>query len=480
MATPIPENRADFSLYEIGRATGVEVPARVDPQLRVHGVGTDSRQALHDKLFVALCGERFDGHDHVARAVAAGALAALVERRTGAAVPEFVVPSTLAALGALARYHRERTPMRMVAVAGAAGKTTTRAVTEALLRAELGDGVLATPGNLNNRVGVPMVLLSAERGQSAAVIEIGTNQLGEVPALTHLARPEVALLTLIALEHSEGLGDLDGVEREEAGIFSHRPEVAIGNADDVRVRRVLEAAHATRKLSYGFASDADYAITALASHGTHSELELRTPRGSFNVSLPWLARPLATAIAGGLAAAESVLERPLLPSLVKETLLRSPWRQPGRFRVKALADGTLLVDDSYNSNPASLRAALSSTRELAAGRGSAFHLVLGEMRELGTLSEPEHRSIGRELGSLGAASVTAIAGDARYFLAPDAFASADAERAPDGFFDDCRSAEGRVLLNVRAGDVVLVKGSRGVRCDEIVRVLEATRGLVNE
>jgi UDP-N-acetylmuramoyl-tripeptide--D-alanyl-D-alanine ligase len=141
-----------------------------------------------------------------------------------------------------------------------------------------------------------------------------------------------------------------------------------------------------------------------------------------------------------------------------------------------LADGTVLVDDSYNSNPASLRAALSGTRELAAGRGSVFHLVLGEMRELGPLSESEHRELGRELALVGAASVTAISGDARYLLVPEG----PSGTRPDGFFDDCGSAEATVLGRVRAGDVVLVKGSRGVRCDDIVTAFETTRGLVNE
>jgi UDP-N-acetylmuramyl pentapeptide synthase len=318
-----------------------------------------------------------------------------------------------------------------------------------------------------------MVLLSADPSQRAAVLEIGTNQVGEVRALTRMARPDVALLTLIALEHSEGLGDLDGVEREESAIFSERPQVAIGNADDARVRKVLGTADVGRRVLYGFASDADYAVTGLSWRATESVLDVRTPHDRFSVTLPWLPRTAASAIVAGLAAAESALGRPLSASRVREALRDPAWRQPGRFRVQALADGTLLVDDSYNSNPASLRAALESTRELAAGRGSVFHLVLGEMRELGPLSESEHRSVGRELRELGAASITAIAGHARFFLAP----SGPESVRPEGFFDDCGSGSLAVLDRVGPASVVLVKGSRGVRCDEIVRALEGARGV---
>lgn len=472
MATPIPQNRAQFSLGELCRAVGTQAMTGWPLERSVCGVTTDSRGEVTDKLFVALVGERFDGHAHVANAVAAGAAAVLVERRVGVDVPELVVPSTLSALGAIAASFRGRSSKPVIGIGGAAGKTTTRALTQALLRQELGDVVLATPGNLNNRVGVPMVLLLREPRHEVSVLEIGTNQPGEIRALTEVARPDVALLTLIALEHTEGLGDLDGVEREEAELFGQGPEVAIGNGDDPRVRRVLAGAAAKTKLRYGFAEDCDYRIEALVQSAGHSRLEATTPHGRHSFELPWLPRTAALASMGALAAAESALGRAISHEAVSQALAAGAWQEPGRYSVRPLLDGSLLVDDSYNSNPPSLRAALSSTRELAEARGSAFHLVLGEMRELGSLSAQEHLAIGREAAALGAASLTAIAGDARRFLAPERSVAGRVE----AFFEDSQSAVAHVLALVRPGDVVLVKGSRGVRSEVVVDALVSARG----
>jgi UDP-N-acetylmuramoyl-tripeptide--D-alanyl-D-alanine ligase len=473
MATPIPQNHAEFELDELCSLFAVARLPHWPRNLTLRGVATDSRSELAGKLFVALSGERFDGHDHVASAVARGAAAVLVERSVGVQVPEFVVRSTLTALGELGLAFRKRRGLPIIGIGGAAGKTTTRALTEAFLRHTHGAGVLATPGNLNNRIGVPMVLLAEQPSHVVGVLELGTNQPGEIRALTDVVRPDVALLTLIALEHTEGLIDLDGVEREEADLFSAHPKVAIGNGDDERARRVVAAARAERKLLYGFAEDCAYRVLSLSQRGATSTLEAATPYGPFSFTSSWLPKTVAWATLGALAAADSISSGPVPREAVVAAIQAGSWQQPGRFLVRSLLDGTVLVDDSYNSNPASLRAAISSTRELAEARGSAFHLVLGEMRELGFLSSAEHASIGAELTSLGAASLTAIAGDARLFLD-----DAAARSGCDAFFAEASSAVAHVLRLVRPGDVILVKGSRGVGSEVIVNALASSRGVV--
>src|SRR5690606_5542807 len=202
MATGIPTNLAAFSLSEVARLTGgVQLGGAAT---RVVGVATDTRGDLRGKLFVALRGERFDGHQFIERAVRQGAAAVLAED-VPTSVTGVKVASALDALGLLARAHRRRWAGRVIAVAGSAGKTTTRSVSAALLGALLGERLHGSPGNLNNRIGLPMVLLGLEPTHQLALLEVGTNRSGEVAALTATCEPDVCVLTLIDLEHTEGL-----------------------------------------------------------------------------------------------------------------------------------------------------------------------------------------------------------------------------------------------------------------------------------
>ena len=220
MATPIPPNQAIFALSEVAQVTGAVLNGAESSVIR--GIATDSRIDLRGKLFVALCGDRFDGHEYLQEAVARGATAVLVERDDipQASVPVLRVPSTLRALGDIAQRHRQKWRGRVVAVVGSAGKTTTRVAIETVLSVLLGQRVHATKGNLNNQIGVPMTLLGLTDQHEIAVIEVGTNARGEVERLSELCKPHIAVLTLIGLEHTEGLSDLDGVEWEEGRVFA--------------------------------------------------------------------------------------------------------------------------------------------------------------------------------------------------------------------------------------------------------------------
>jgi UDP-N-acetylmuramoyl-tripeptide--D-alanyl-D-alanine ligase len=480
MATPIPANTARFTLAEVVQATG-GVCRRGAPELVVEGVTTDSRGDAAGRLFVALSGEHFDGHRFAAAAVSAGARALLVKKGTALDVSDAAVvevDDTLLALGALARFHRRRWGGTLVAVAGSAGKTTTRSAIAAALEAVLPGAVHSVAGNLNNRIGVPMVLFGLSAGHGAAVVEIGTNSTGEVRELTRVASPNVGVLTLIDVEHAEGLGSLDDIEEEEGALLRSllKTGTAIANGDDERVVRQLVGSNARKKISYGTRGAVDYRIERRESVGlTASRVTLERPRGrgreTIALEVPLFGLPGALALAAAVAVADRVAARSVPLDRLSSAFARGAIGEPGRLRPLELGDHTVVLDDSYNANPASVRAAVAAARELADDRAARLVLVLGEMRELGAQSAEQHDLVGRDIGESGAAALVAVGGDAERFVPParavgvDAAFAADAERAVDA-----------VLARVRPGDVVLVKASRGVKAERIVEALVRAKG----
>jgi len=468
MATALPENRAPFSFAELLSLTGGEL-ASGNAAGSVTGVVTDSRADVRGKLFVALAGERFDAHAFVADVARAGAAAVLVERAVEApGVPVVRVKSTLAALGELGRAQRRRFRGKVVAVAGSAGKTTTRSAIGAVLDALAPGAVHQTHGNLNNLIGVPLVLLGLTEAQRFAVVEIGTNAPGEVAALTRLVEPDLGVLTLIGIEHSEGLGDLDGIEREEAALFDGigAAGVAIGNADDERVARCLAAATAGERVGYGFGAAATLRAERRGSSGGRQRLAVLSREGAFELELPLLGEAGAYAALAAIAVAERLVPGALDARLLSAAFSRAG--EPGRLEAHELADGTLVLDDAYNANPASARASLRTAREIALERKARLVLVLGEMRELGALSSREHAGLGEAIGASGAAALVAVSGDARLYLDGALASGIDA-----CFAADSDAALDAVRARVRPGDVVLVKASRGVRAERVVAGLLA-------
>lgn len=473
MASLIPKNGAEFSLSQVAtlcdgvlHGTGAQCV----------GVTTDTRADLRGQLFIALRGERFDGHDFAAQALAQGAAGVVVERQLSGLDNAVVVPSTLSALGALAAAHRQRWAKRIVAVAGSAGKTTTRSAITALLDSLHPGSIHFAAGNLNNLIGVPMVLLGLEPEHSIGVVEIGTNAPGEVRTLSTLATPDLAVLTLIGLEHTEGLGDLDGIEREEGEIWSGlgREGLAIGNADDERVQRTLQAYAPIRALSYGYAEGANYRLrsrTPNALGGSALEVERRTPfsEDSIRVDTSLLGDAGAYATLAALAVGEWLSQAALPPRIVSSAL--SAAGEPGRLTPIELRDGIVVLDDSYNSNPASVKSSLATAREIARARGARLVLVLGEMRELGALAAEQHSEVGGLIAESGAALLLALVGDARRFVEP-------AQRAGiDSLFADTSEQGVELLLSrLQPKDVVLVKASRGVRAERLVRGLCDAKG----
>ena len=425
----------------------------------IRAVTTDTRALQPGDLFVALRGERFDAHDFLAQAVASGAVALVVNDARRAAtlgVPVFEVADTLVALGALGRYRRRAWGKPVVAVAGSNGKTTTKD----LLRAALGAAfeTHATTGNLNNRVGVPLTLLALPDDADIAVVELGTNMPGEVAILRAIAEPDAAVLTSIGEEHLEGLGDLAGVLREESAVFdgtplaivpSYQPEV--GEAARGRAGRVIETgldAGEPRAERWSIGADG---LGEIVVDG----VSVRPPvRGAHNLRNAMLA--IATARALGVSMEEIArgIERMPVPSM------RTAWQPLGR---------ATLINDAYNANPASARAAL----ELLAGAGDGRQrvVVLGSMRELGAAAERMHEEIAR-LAVEGPADVVAGVGD---FVAPLERLGGGGRviTAPD--VDELWPKLERAL---KPDAVILLKASRGMRLERLVPHLErwATSG----
>ncbi len=474
MSAPLPTNQVELSLGEVARATGGELRGASD--LKIWGVSTDSRADLTGMLFVALVGERFDAHAFVENAHEQGAAALVVERDVTTTLPTVRVKSTLAALGALGALRRRTWGGKLLAVAGSAGKTTTRAALSALLEAVEPSSVHYARGNFNNLIGVPLVLLSLAARETVAVVELGTNRPGEVEALTRMSAPDLAVLTLIGYEHTEGLGDLDGVEAEEGALFAHLPKnsVALGNADDERVARQLAKAPG-RRLSYGQRAEADYRFRVLAISERGSDLEVVRQVAGRHVTTCFRVSTLgdAGAYAGcaALAAVETLLGRELSAETCNAAFASAVASEAGRLCPVELAGGILLLDDTYNANPESVASSLKTARQLADHRRADLVLVLGEMRELGELSADLHRRVGEAAAAQKPKLLIAVAGDARLFSE-----AAAVRGVPSEFVPDSAAAAELLLARLVGPAVVLVKASRGVRAEKVVERLVAALG----
>jgi UDP-N-acetylmuramoyl-tripeptide--D-alanyl-D-alanine ligase len=478
---------ARFSVAEIVSAAGALLRAAGARDV-FGGVSTDTRTIVPGSLFVALHGERFDGHDFLGEAARKGAGGAVVrggtERPPG--VDEgfalFEVADTLAALGALARLHRERFSIPLGAVAGSNGKTTTKEMAASILRTR--GEALATEGNLNNEVGVPLTLLRLEPNHRAAVVELGMSHTGELARLTAIARPSAGVVTVVAAEHLEFLEDLDGVAEAEGELYRGLSEgaVAVVNADDPRcVAQAERARSGVRKISFGTSPMADIRLlraTPLGLDGQEISLEgeeggvrstrLRSagkPRRSraectIRISFVGEHNALNAAAAAALARALSFS----FEEISRGLSAARPFAH--RSRILRTASGLILLDDCYNANPSSMAAALTTLGTLAAGGRRVA--VLGDMLELGEAEGREHRALGERVA--GAADLAVFFGP-RSEGTLDAAQSAGLSSGASAHFGDVGNLVAWLEGRLRPGDTVLVKGSRGMKLERVVEAL---------
>lgn len=426
------------------------------PVARVH---TDSRTVERGDAFLCLQGEHHDGHLYAGRALAAGAAVAIVSRLEPGIAPAILVPDTLAALGRLGAAARGDTvehggPL-VVGITGTNGKTTTKELAAAALGAGL--PTVASARSYNNAVGVPLTLLRIAPGTRAAVVEIGTNAPGEIAALTALARPEVGIITNVGAGHLAGLGTVEGVRAEKGclleGLVGRR--IAILNRDDPSFDALAERAPG-RVVSFGCSAEADLVATDVRcdASGTSFRLDGRLP-----VRLSLLGRHAASNALAALAAAQ-VAGVALPAAAAALAHVASP---PGRLAVRRLADITV-IDDTYNANPGSFAAALATVSELQLG--GRLIVVAGEMLELGTASAALHAAAGRQLGRARPARVIAVGRRADDLLAGALEGGLSAAHV--SVCADLDQAATLLLGELRGGDVILLKASRGVALDRLV------------
>jgi UDP-N-acetylmuramoyl-tripeptide--D-alanyl-D-alanine ligase len=330
-----------------------------------------------------------------------------------------------------------------------------------------------TPGNLNNRVGVPLVLLGLRPEHRFAAVEIGTNATGEVAELARVAAPDVGVLTLVGLEHTAGLGDLDAIEREEGSLLRDLPSsgIAVANGDDVRAVRQLDKSQAGKRIRYGTLAGCDVQLVrrqVLSDHLTRLILQRAHRSERIEVDCRLVGLPGALAVAAAVAVTDQVLPGALTPHKLASALDTLGPGEPGRMTPRTGRNGTLVFDDSYNCNPASLQASLSAAREAASRRNSRLLLVIGEMRELGRFSGTEHARVGRAL--IEGEVLVGVAGDAWRAVTEARDHGHSAE-----FAEDASGAIKIVESRTSPGDVILVKGSRSVGLERVVEALTARR-----
>jgi len=442
-----------MQLSEAGRVLdGRYTPANV----AFRGVSTDSRTLEAGALFFALQGPNFDGHKFLEQAREQGAAAATVSEVCKTEMPLLEVRDTRLALGSLARYWRGKFSIPVVAITGSNGKTTVRAMVEAILR-RCGQ-TLSTRGNLNNDIGLPLTLARLGAGDEFAVLEMGANHPAEIEYLAGIARPDIAVVTNAGPAHLEGFGDLEGVARAKGELFAalDRDALAVINADDEFAPLWRELAGHCRIVEFGLtASAAVHADWKGDTRGSdvrlvtgQGEIELRLPLpGKHNVMNALAASAAALAAGAGLEAVRAGLES------------MSP--VGGRFTIHQLHGGVTLIDDTYNANPESLQVALDV---LAQAQGETW-LVLGDMGELGAGAVALHRAAGRQARAAGISRLYSL-GE----MAQEACAAFDGKGGSFSGLDELLAA----LRNDMTGPLhILVKGSRRMRMERVVEALDA-------
>ena len=424
-------------------------------------VTTDSRDIRAGDLFVALKGERFDGHDFAAQALAQGAAAVMVDHVVDGGGNQLIVADTLVALTALAVAWRNRMDLKLIAVTGSSGKTTVKELIARILITTYGaDAVLATRGNLNNHIGVPLTLLSLTAQHRFAVVEMGMNHFGEIDHLTRMAQPDVALVNNAMRAHLEALGSVEGVARAKGEIFAGlKPAgIAVINADDSHAELWSKLAAGHRQISFGLGA-ADIAARAVSSDETGSHFILSVPmdeRGAF-VPVPGLHN-----VRNALAAAAATYAAGLnIDQIIKGIAAHQGVK--GRLERKATHNGALLIDDTYNANPDAVRAAIDVLAGLAQHSGKASVLVLGDMGEVGNDGPAMHQEIAAYARERGIQQLFTL-GDSMALAAP-AYGNAYAAKS----LEDLMAA---LTPLVTPEHIVLVKGSRFMRMERVVQALQ--------
>lgn len=427
------------------------------------GVSTDTRSISPGELFVALQGPNFDGSMFVEQAAAANAAGAVANRNIDIDLPLITVGDTRIALGELARDWRRAMPAKVIGITGSNGKTTLKEMIASCLA--VSSSTLATEGNLNNDIGVPLMLLKLHAGHEYAVIEMGANNPGEIAYLGRLANSNVVVITNAAPAHLEGFGTIEGVAQAKGEILETdpRPEFAVLNADDPYFEYWNEKAADLNVISFGIDHHADVRAVSVLTRENRSTFTLCSPAGEARIVLQ-LAGVHNVLNACAAAAVSHALDLPIDQIMQGLECVRPV---PGRLRQFVRSDGVTVYDDSYNANPESVIAAA----EFLAGQEGTSVLVLGDMAELGELAAELHRSVGRAVKEAGVDILIASGELSRHAVA--AFGEGGQ------WFDSVESAADALRQSLQSDWNVLVKGSRSMRMERVVAALDVATGQVN-
>ena len=427
--------------------------------VELKSIGTDSRNILLNQLFIAIKGEHFDGNTFASEAIKKGAAAVLVSDANTKASPALVVKDTRLALGALAKHWRKQFSLPLVAVTGSNGKTTIKEMLVAILNAA-NKNVLATQGNLNNDIGMPMTLLNLQQKHTVAVIEMGMNHLGEIDYLTHIAQPNVAVINNAGTAHIGELGSRDNIAKAKGEIFAGLVDggIAVINADDDYAdywKSLNKTLNNHRKIiTFGRNKPADVSATFAEKEGL-SELTLTTPSGNVRFGLALLGKHnISNALAASAAAvALGVSNADIARGLSNMQAVY------GRLQRKAGYNGAMLIDDTYNANPDSMKAAI----DVLAATKSDTIFVMGDMAELGESAPQMHTDIGlyakqKDIGQFFTFGDLSVKASHAYGVSAQHFSTIE------------NLAESLKIL-MKQGVTVLVKGSRFMQMERVVKEL---------
>ena len=426
----------------------------------VTGVAIDTRKLQPGDLFVAIKGERADGHDYLAEAAARGAVAALVTRKVDSELPQLLVDDAELALGDLASAVRAQRDVRVVGITGSNGKTTVKTLVASILSRHGRTHVSA--GNFNNELGLPLTLLAMPQDTEYAVLEMGAGKPGDIAYLAAIARPDIGLVTLIAPAHLERMGSIESVAETKGALYQALPAdgIAIINADDAFARFFGGLAGARKVLRYGLDHPADIGADIVEQRVDGSRFVLSTPHGDAEVALPLPGRHnIANALAA--TALALALEVPL------DTIVAGLEQVPGvagRLRREVMAGGWTLIDDSYNANPSSMAAAIDT---LLLADGERW-LVLGDMAELGPEARALHAGIGARARERGVERLFAVG--------PLGVATVEAFGVRGEHFNDKAALIAALQAQLHAGVTCLVKGSRSAGMEQVVAALGGHAG----
>ncbi|MEV7885596.1 UDP-N-acetylmuramoyl-tripeptide--D-alanyl-D-alanine ligase [Streptomyces sp. NPDC002817] len=460
-----------LSLAEIASVVGGQTHDIPDPSVQVTGsVVRDSREVEPGSLFVAFVGERVDGHDFAEQVVASGAVAVLASRPVG--VPAIVVDDVQRALGALARHVVRRLGATLVALTGSAGKTSTKDLIAQVLQRKA--PTVWTPGSLNNEIGLPLTALSATDETRFLVLEMGARGVGHIRYLTDLTPPKIGLVLNVGTAHIGEFGGREQIAQAKGEIVEGLPAdgTAVLNADDPLVRAMASRTKA-KVILFGESDEADVRAENVRLTDTgQPSFRLRTPSGASDVTMRLYGEHhVSNALAAAAVAHELGMSAEEIATALSEAGSLSRWR----MEVTERPDGVTVVNDAYNANPESMRAAL---RALAAmGRGRRTWAVLGKMAELGDEALAEHDAVGRLAVRLNVSKLVAVGGREASWLQLGAY-NEGSWGEESVHVSDAQAAVDLLRSQLRPGDVVLVKASRSVGLESVATALLGAEGEV--